>query len=171
MAAQYFQPRQRKTVGLSLLEILFTIALLTVMLVTFAAVYPIGFRLNRKSAKSTVAIQTATSVAAEIQSMPFSDDRNGLGTSTLDTLLGMATPEGRSDWVTQRMTTKVPKGFTIRPEGISVVNLPDTSGGPSGVTPYFTEITVTCYWTDSNEFNREKEMTVKVAKSQNHIDR
>ncbi|CAM9933194.1 unnamed protein product, partial [Phaeothamnion confervicola] len=57
--------------GLSLLEVLFTIGLLTIVLVAFAAVYPSGFRLNRKSARATVAAETAAAVAAEIQGLPF----------------------------------------------------------------------------------------------------
>ncbi len=156
--------------GLSMLEIMFTISLLTVMLVTFAAVYPIGFKLNRRSAKTTVAIQTATAVAAEIQEMPFTDSRGGLQTVTLDTLVGMADAPTRASFVAERMKTKVPKGFTIRPEGIFVKNLPTTFSGPSGATPYFSEIQVTCYWTD-NPAVGEREMTVKVAKSENHISR
>lgn len=60
--------RQR---GISLLEIMITIVLLTTVLITFAAVYPSGYKLNRKTARASQAAKAATAVAEEVQALPF----------------------------------------------------------------------------------------------------
>lgn len=48
-----------------------TIVLLTAVLITFAAVYPSGYKLNRKTARATQAAKAASAIAEEIQSVPF----------------------------------------------------------------------------------------------------
>ena len=157
--------------GLSLLELLFTISLLTVVLVAFAAVYPAGFRLNRKSARATVAAETAAAVAAELQGLAFFDERV-IQDPPIPTLRALDTSTGDrtaiTDYITKTMRTPIPKGYTLRPEGVQV--RPFTGDGLSPA-PYFAEIAVTLYWTDANDFNRERSVTISVAKTDNRSGR
>ena len=69
--------------ALSLLEILFTLGLLTVILVAFASVYPSAYRLNRKSARSTVGAKTSTAVANELLALPIQDTSFNGGNANL----------------------------------------------------------------------------------------
>lgn len=161
----------RKKAGLSLLEVLFTIGLLTIVLVAFAAVYPSGFRLNRKSARATVAAETAAAVAAEIQGLPFFDERvikdPPISTLTdLDTSTGDRT--GITKYLTTSLRTAIPTGFTIRPEGVNVNRIIDTA---NTAAPYFAQIAVTIYWTDANDYNRERNVTIEVGKTDNRDGR
>ncbi len=71
-----------KSGGLSLLEIMITMILLTTVLITFAAVYPAGYKLNRKTALAAQAAKAANTVAEEVQSLPF----DAIGTVTQVTL-------------------------------------------------------------------------------------
>src|ERR1017187_8430528 len=109
--------------GLSLLEVLFTIGLLTVVLVAFAAVYPSGFRLNRKSAQATVAAETAAAVAAEIQGLAFFDTRvvkkPPITTLTdIDTSSGDRT--GLTTYLNNSLRTPIPSGYVLLPQGVNV---------------------------------------------------
>ena len=161
----------RKKAGLSLLELLFTIGLLTIVLVAFAAVYPSGFRLNRKSARATIAAETAAAVAAEIQGLPFFDERvvkdPPLSTLTdLDTSTGDRT--GISKYLTTSLRTTIPSGFIVRPEGVAVNRIIDTA---NTAAPYFAQISVTIYWTDANDYNRERNVTIQVGKTDNRDGR
>ena len=153
--------------GLSLLEILVTIALLTVVLVAFAAVYPSGFRLNRKSARATVAAETAAAVAAEIQGLPFFDERV-IKVPPIVTLTDIDTGAGDrtalTAYLTQNLRTNIPTGYILRPEGVSVFRFADTSNSNA---PYFAQISVTIYWTDANNFNTERNVSVVVGKTDN----
>ena len=157
--------------GLSLLELLFTIGLLTIVLVAFAAVYPSGYRLNRKSARATIAAETAAAVAAELQGLPFFDERV-VKTPPLVTLTDVDTGTGDrtelTKFINERLRTKIPKGFTLRPQGVEVRRIIDVD---NPAAPYFAQVSVTIYWTDANDFNREKDVTILVGKTDNRSGR
>ncbi len=56
--------------GLTLLEIMVAIAVLTSTLVAFASVFPAAFKLNRQSQASVRAAKHAAAVAEELRAMP-----------------------------------------------------------------------------------------------------
>ena len=160
----------RRPPGLSLLELLFALSLLTVVLVAFAAVYPSGYRLNRKSARATVAAKTAAAVAAEFQSLPFFDDRV-VKTPPIPTLIGLDTRTDKTNltqYLSQNLKTVVPPNFTLRPEGIQILT-PPIGGDPN--SPLFAQIFVTIYWTDRNESGTEHSVTIASAKTDNRVGR
>ena len=161
--------RSRRRVGLSLLELLFAISLLTVVLVAFAAVYPSGYKLNRKSARATTAAKTAAAVAAEIQSLPFFNDNNSAPV-TLRDLETREDRDGITDYLKNRLKTKIPNGFILRPEGIQIRNHPVTRV-PQDPTPFFSEIFVTVYWMDANDVSKERSVTIASAKTDNKVGR
>ena len=152
--------------ALSLLEILFTLGLLTVILVAFAAIYPSAYRLNRKSAKANVAAKTASAVAAELLAMPFNKLRD---TDTTPNLLDFSDPAlGPAlmhNFVQSDMRTTIPEGFTIRPQAIKVTLFPPRSEITSNFR--FAEVSVTCYWIDANTTGLEKSVTILSGKAEN----
>jgi hypothetical protein len=152
--------------ALSLLEILFTLGLLTIILVAFAAVYPSAYRLNRKSARGTIAAKTSSAVAAEILSLPF--DPPSFNTSQLH-LTQLALDTGGTgaiqQFVYQNMRTIVPDGFKIRPQAIRVNIYPPPAA--LSTETRFAEVQVTCYWTDSNNPGLERSVTVVSGKAEN----
>lgn len=152
--------------ALSLLEILFTLGLLTIVLVAFAAVYPSAYRLNRKSAKGTIAAKTSSAVAAEILSLPFdppsfNSSQPNLTQLSLDTNGSGAIQQ----FVYQNMRTSVPEGFRIRPQAIRVSLFPPPAA--LSTETRFAEVQVTCYWTDSNNPGLERSVTVISGKAEN----
>ena len=157
--------RHTRRQALSLLEILFTIGLLTVILVAFAAIYPSAYRLNRKSARATVAAKTCSAVAAEILALPFFPSTFTSNQLTLDELSrDMGAPNGELQRFVQRhMKTTIPEGYIIRPQGIRVQLF------PRDVSPQarFAEVSVTCYWTDANSPGMEKSVTIVSGKAEN----
>lgn len=69
--------------GLSLLEILISMALLVLVITSFAVIYPSGFRLHRKSRLNTDAAQAARAVLNELKSLPLTDEAGGLSLAYL----------------------------------------------------------------------------------------
>jgi type II secretory pathway pseudopilin PulG len=63
--------RRGSSRGLSLLEVLITLMLLSTTLIAFAAVYPAAFKLNRKTHRSVQAAELAGAVAEELRTLPF----------------------------------------------------------------------------------------------------
>lgn len=63
--------RRGSNKGLSLLEVLITLMLLSTTLIAFAAVYPAAFKLNRKTHRSVQAAELAGAVAEELRTLPF----------------------------------------------------------------------------------------------------
>jgi hypothetical protein len=158
------------TRGLSLLELLFTISLLTVVLVVFAAVYPSGYKLNRKSAKANVAVSTASAIAAEVQGLPFLDQRPVGSTGTIPTLELLKTPTQVPIFRDTQMRTKIPEGFRLPDDGISVEIYPPALSS-SDPTPQIAYITVTIYWTDVNDMSLQRRMSVVTSKTSNQVGR
>ncbi|MGM9997899.1 MAG: prepilin-type N-terminal cleavage/methylation domain-containing protein [Candidatus Bruticola sp.] len=68
--------RRKGQRGLTLLEILVAIAILTSTLIAFASVFPAAFKLNRQSQNSVKAAKHAAAVAEELRSMPIACNPN-----------------------------------------------------------------------------------------------
>lgn len=148
-----------------MLEILFTIGLLTVILVAFAAVYPSAYRLNRKSARATVAAKTCSAVAAEILALPFFPSTFSTNQLTLLDLSQDASGNAQlKTFVQKQMKTSIPEGYIIRPQGIHVELQPTDLNSRDA---RFADVTVTCYWTDANSPGMEKSVTIVSGKAEN----
>ncbi|MCA9797481.1 MAG: hypothetical protein KC910_36970 [Candidatus Eremiobacteraeota bacterium] len=134
------QVRTRRNRGLSLLEILITIMLLTVVVLTFAAIYPSGYRLNRKSAKATLAAQTANAIAEEIQNLPLTNDAGGL---SLAFMADNPYQAGTGPYV-NFPRTEIPPGFVLEDvTGIKVTTYDLVTGGVPTDLAVFANVQVT----------------------------
>lgn len=160
----------KKRRALSLLEILFAIGFLTVILVAFAAVYPAAYRLNRKSAKATIAAKTASTIGAEILSLPFdppsfSSTQPNLSALAQD-LNGTA---ALRTFVTQQMRSTVPQGYEVRAQAIRVALYGSViaGGGGNDIGGRFAQVQVTTYYNDSNTGGAEKSVTIISGKAEN----
>lgn len=152
--------RNRRRLGISLLELMITIVLLTTVLITFAAVYPSGYRLNRKSARHTVAAQTAQAVAEELQNLNVF--------SNTDLELSLAYME-ENPWVEDSPDplyanfpkTPIPEGFTLKTIDVQTYAV-------SGDVPSFANIEVTVSYRDQRTRGDEDiNVTVTAAKTDN----
>lgn len=150
------RPRQ----ALSLLEILFTIGLLTVILVAFAAVYPAAYRLNRKSARANIAAKTSSAVGAEILALPFDPPSFNSAQPNLTDLSQDAAAV--QTFVYQQMRTALPEGYNVRPQAVLV-----TLYGSQAGDPRFAQVQVTCYYSDANATGMERSVTVISGKAEN----
>lgn len=130
----------RRRRGLSLLELLVTMILLTIVLITFAAVYPSGYRLNRKSAKATVAAQTATAIIDEIQNLPLTNEGGGLSLTLLADIPWTSDAAEYENFP----ATEIPSDFFLEDTTGIVVTSYDlnTSGAPTDLS-VFASIQVT----------------------------
>jgi hypothetical protein len=152
--------QKRPKQALSLLEILFTIGLLTVILVAFAAVYPAAYRLNRKSARATIAAKVSSAVGAEILALPFDPPPINPGQSNITDLSFDTNGTGAlATFVNQKMRTPVPTGYSIRPQAIKVTIY--------GADTRFAQVQVTCFWADANSAGFEKSVTILSGKAEN----
>lgn len=148
---------------MSLLEILFTIGLLTVILVAFAAVYPSAYRLNRKNAKATKAAKACSDVGAEILALPFDPPSFSSVQPNLSDLSTDLTGTGAiKSFVDTQMRTTLPEGYTVRPQAIRV-----TLYGTQPGDTRFAQVQVTCYWNDANSTGLERSVTVISGKAEN----
>lgn len=152
-----------------MLELLFTISLLTIVLVVFAAVYPSGYKLNRKSARANVAATAAAAVAAELQGLPMLADVNR---PNLPNLQDLATnPSGVANFVTTQMRTKIPDGFRLPTNDGSVRVRVAPPPGANPNLPLMAFIDVTIYWTDVNDMSLQRQITVTACKTDNLVGR
>jgi len=160
----------KKRRALSLLEILFAIGFLTVILVAFASVYPAAYRLNRKSAKATIAAKTASTVGAEILALPFDPPSFS---STQPNLTALAQDSNGTaairTFVTQQMRSTIPAGYEVRAQAIrvSLYGAVDLSGVSNDIGGRFAQVQVTTYYNDSNTGGIEKSVTVVAGKAEN----
>jgi type II secretory pathway pseudopilin PulG len=116
-------PRRRR--GLSLLEILVSMALLVLVVTSFAVIYPSGFRLHRKSRLNTDAAQAARAVLSELKSLPLTDEAGGLSLAYLATNGYVA-----SDSVVDGFPrSTLPKGYTLAEDKGIEITLYDLEGG------------------------------------------
>lgn len=72
---------KRKFYGLTLLEVLVSINVLAVALMSFASIFPAAFRLNRNSHKQTKAAKYAAAVAEELRSRKVYGTNNQISVS------------------------------------------------------------------------------------------
>ncbi len=161
----------KKRRALSLLEILFAIGFLTVILVAFAAVYPAAYRLNRKSAKATIAAKTASTIGAEILALPF--DSPSFSTTSQPNLSALAQDISGTGairtFVTQQMRSTIPAGYEVRAQAIRVAlyGVVDPSGLTNDIGGRFAQVQVTTYYNDSNTGGAEKSVTIISGKAEN----
>ncbi|MEW6281609.1 MAG: prepilin-type N-terminal cleavage/methylation domain-containing protein [Candidatus Eremiobacterota bacterium] len=162
--------------GLSLLELMITIVLLSTVLIAFAAVYPAGFKLNRKSQRATVAAQTAEAIAEEIRELPEFIPAGGGGPLNPDPnrpSLRLFHNFAQANQLppADMLKTPIPKPFF----------LPNGQGSPLGVRVYapdqsyfngipFAEIEVTLAWDEStNTGLQRRHVTVRTSATSNRI--
>ncbi|MBQ7529139.1 hypothetical protein IJT10_04480 [bacterium] len=72
---------RRKFQGLTLLEVLVSINVLAVALMSFASIFPAAFRLNKNSHKQTIAAKYAAAVAEELRSRRIYGTNNQINIS------------------------------------------------------------------------------------------
>ncbi len=182
--------------GLSLLEIMVSITVLTTALVAFASIFPAAFKLNRTTQASARAGKYASMVAEEIRNLPIagnralSFDKKGY----LEGLVGLkpGSVEESAYYLksvqeikaTERegdKKTRSTQSFSLDPISSVSVGTPGIwvvgpSGGGANVDPNlarenssrFWNITVTVYWTaDYNGNYVERSSTVVSARTGN----
>lgn len=137
-------------------------ALLVLVLVSFAVIYPSGFRLHRKSRMSTDAAQAARSVLSELKSLPLTDEEGGLSLAYLATNGFVTTDPLLSEFP----RSPLPAGYKIDEEKGVEVTLYDLAGGSD--PSVYASIKVTLVYEDPY---RQKEgpirMTLVAGKSWN----
>lgn len=137
-------------------------ALLVLVLVSFAVIYPSGFRLHRKSRMSTDAAQAARSVLNELKSLPLTDEEGGLSLAYL-AASGFATSD---PLLSEFPRSPLPTGYRIDEDKGVEVTLYDLAGGSD--PSVYASIKVTLVYEDPY---RQKEgpirMTLAAGKSWN----
>lgn len=152
----------RRRRGLSLLEILITLVLISTTLVAFAAVYPASLKLNRRSQKAVQAAELAGAVAEEIRSLPFTAP--GLSVDDLPNW-DPAAPAFKNF-----PRTLLPEPYTLvstrDPNQLGiVVSLTESKAGQPKT---FADIVVTVYWQEStNERMLDKSVTIRSSRTAN----
>ncbi len=155
--------RRGRSRGLTLLEILVTLTLLTTTLVAFAAVYPAAFKLNRKTQRSVQAAELAGAVAEELRTLPFNKpsalDDGGL---FLEDFVLYGWNPGNSRFA-RFPRTPIPEPFTlISPSGQRGVYV-------DGDNPFtYAEIMITVYWRESvNNQMVARQTTIRTSRTGN----
>lgn len=158
--------RRKAQRGLSLLEILVAIVVLTVTLISFASVFPAAFKLNRQSQKSVMAAKHAAAVAEELRSLPIAGNLSKVtrpGTSSkgylesyMPAYMGTTNPDVYCKNLSSvsELTSKKYRGdqmFSLqgpksKAKGVSLEHI----GGGSGTNDSrFWTIKVTVFWLES----------------------
>lgn len=147
-----------------------TIVLLSTVLIAFAAVYPAGYKLNRKSQRATIGAQLATAVAEEVRQLPF--DSANPAQPTLFQLSQLT--EGGA----------LPPAGVIRTEFKPPFALSDGTGANAGIPlgirvltpniedgyPRYADIEVTVVWDEPNEQELiRRHVTVKTSRTENRF--
>ncbi len=136
-----------------MLEILVSMALLVLVLVSFAVIYPSGFRLHRKSRMSTDAAQAARAVLNELKSLPLTDEDGGLSLAYLASNGFQTTDPLLADFP----RSPLPQGYSLdQTEGVQVT-LYDLAGGSD--PSVYASIKVTLVYQDPY---RQKEGPIKM---------
>lgn len=151
--------------GLSLLEILIAMVLLTVVITTFAAIYPLGFQLHRKSAQATRAAQLATAIIEEVQSLPLTNEGGGLSLAFMAENPWTAGGSGYEDFP----RTEIPDGFFLEDDtGIKVQTYDLVTGGAPTDLAVYAQIQVTvAYRSERTRGNELIPITVTASKTWN----
>ncbi|MCD4782351.1 MAG: type II secretion system GspH family protein [Candidatus Eremiobacteraeota bacterium] len=150
--------------GLSLLEILVSITLLTTVMMTFAMVFPSGYRLSRKNRMETQAYRAADGILDKLQNIQFF----GAGT-TKPTIENMQTWDVGifADEFGNRIEEPfyLPNASDPDP-GIYVKILDPTVGGGGTLA----KISATVAWQESTSGGViTKKVTVSGYRSRNHL--
>lgn len=100
-------------------------ALIILVITSFAVIYPSGFRLHRKSRMSTDAAQAARAVINELKSLPLTDETGGLSLAYLAT-----NGYTGGDSVTEGFPrSSLPEGYQLADDKGIEVTLYDLAGG------------------------------------------
>lgn len=156
--------RRRGQKGLSLLEVLITLMLLTTTMVAFAAVYPAAFKLNRRTSRSVQAAELAGAVSEELRTLPFNKpNANSSGMSGLfleDFLAGWDPSNTR---FARFPRTELPAPYTLisrsGQRGVTVT-------GDSPLT--YADIIITVFWMENvNNQMIEKSYAIHTSRTGN----
>jgi type II secretory pathway pseudopilin PulG len=157
--------RSRRRKGLSLLELLITIVILTATLMAFAMVFPSGFHLLTQTRMRSQAASLANGFIQKVQNVPFAGDPGNSDAVTLENLQSWsATEKPYSDFF--EIPDKDKSNFSLQnaengnPKSIDVKIL-DSNSGYS-----LARISVTVYWRDKNY--RLQPVTITTYRSSNH---
>jgi len=157
--------RRGSNKGLSLLEVLITLMLLSTTLIAFAAVYPAAFKLNRKTHRSVQAAELAGAVAEELRTLPFNRP-SALSPGGL--YLEDFARDGGWNQAGARFRS-FPR--TEIPEPYSLVSEDGEQRGivVSGDSPFtYADILVTVFWTEPvNHQMVERRVTIHTARTGN----
>ncbi len=155
--------RRGRNGGLTLLEVLVTLTLLTTTLVAFAAVYPAAFKLNRKTQRSVQAAELAGAVAEELRTLPFNRPTAlTSGGLFLEDFVDPGWNPGNSHFA-RFPRTAIPEPFTlISPSGQRGVFV-------DGDTPFtYAEIIITVFWRESvNNQMLSRQTTIRTSRTGN----
>ncbi len=155
--------RYRKNIlGLTLIEIMVTLVLLVLVIMSFAVVYPSGYRLHQKSRMSTEAAQAARSILNELKSLPLTDEAGGMSLAYLASN-GFVSSDPVSGGFPR---TVLPDGYRLAAEkGISVT-LYDLAGGTD--PSVYASMAVTLVYQDTHQGDGQPiRMTLVAGKSWN----
>lgn len=104
--------RRKGQRGLTLLEIMVAIAVLTSTLVAFASVFPAAFKLNRQSQNSVKAAKHAAAVAEELRAMPIACNLN---------LIKGFSSGGKKHYLEEYSTSDITKNYDYYYSGLTSV--------------------------------------------------
>lgn len=154
--------------GLTLMEILITIVLVTTVLISFAMVYPFGYRLRQKAFRGTQAANVAAAVAEEVRNLPMDNADLDLAD------LASADDYWRPGKYPGFPATDMQGQYTIEAGDIFVYLYtqpnPNDPDDESRRTPTFANIQVTVTWYETLPGAQElqkKKVTVMTAKTAN----
>lgn len=148
--------------GLTLLEILISMALLVLVVTSFAVIYPSGFRLHRKSRMSTDAAQAARAVINELKGLPLTDESGGLSLAYLATN-GFSASDATVNGFPR---SALPPGYRLAEEKGIEVTLYDLAGGTD--PSVYASMKVTLIYVDPyNSKGEPMRMTVAAGKRWN----
>jgi hypothetical protein len=150
--------------GLTLMEILITIVLVTTVLISFAMVYPFGYRLRQKAFRGTQAANVAAAVAEEVRNLPMTN-------ADLD-LADLASADNywRPGKYPGFPATDMQGQYTIEAGDIFVYLYTQPQPNNLGDKPTFANIQVTVTWYETLPGAQElqkKKVTVMTAKTAN----
>lgn len=154
--------RRRGQRGLSLLEVLITLMLLSTTMVAFAAVYPAAFKLNRRSSRAVQAAELAGAVAEELRTLPFNKPNSSTaGGLFLEDFLGGWDP-------TNVRFSRFPR--TMLPSPYTLVSRSGLRGVTvTGDSPFtYADIIITIYWLENvNNATIEKSVAIHTSRTGN----
>lgn len=149
--------------GLSLLEVLITLMLLTTTMVAFAAVYPAAFKLNRRTSRVVQAAELAGAISEELRTLPFNRPNSSTagGIFVQDFLSGWDPADPK--YLNRFPRTELPAPYTLKSRtgqvGVRV----------TGDDPFtYADILITIFWMENvNDQMIEKSFSIHTSRSGN----